>query len=282
MGFVNLSDGDAPADRLQGLIAVGTGIQAAGQLTIEARSAIEHADIVFFLVADPVTCKYIESLNKNVQSLHDCYATDKPRMESYLEMIERIIAKVKEGMMVCVVLYGHPGVFAYPAHEAIRRLKSEGIYTKMLPGVSAEDCLFADLGVDPAWGCQSFEATDFLIFQRTFDTRSSLILWQIGLIGDTSFQGSGYNYKPGLAILTETLVTHYGDSHKVIIYEASHYPIYDCRRDTLELGLLCDASVSPESTLYVPPLSPPNPNPEMMRRLGISDTAISHIRAKLE
>jgi hypothetical protein len=33
----------------------------------------------------------------------------------------------------------------------------------MLPGISAEDCLFADLGIDPGiYGCQSYEATDFL------------------------------------------------------------------------------------------------------------------------
>jgi hypothetical protein len=34
----------------------------------------------------------------------------------------------------------------------------------MLPAISAEDCLFADLGVDPAdHGCPSYEATDFLV-----------------------------------------------------------------------------------------------------------------------
>jgi len=31
----------------------------------------------------------------------------------------------------------------------------------MLPGISAEDCLVADLGIDPASsGCQSYEAND--------------------------------------------------------------------------------------------------------------------------
>jgi len=34
----------------------------------------------------------------------------------------------------------------------------------MLPGISAEDCLFADIGVDPGiYGCQSFEATDLFV-----------------------------------------------------------------------------------------------------------------------
>ena len=37
----------------------------------------------------------------------------------------------------------------------------------MLPAISAEDCLFADVGIDPAMtGCQSYEATDFMINGR--------------------------------------------------------------------------------------------------------------------
>jgi hypothetical protein len=54
--------------------------------------------------------------------------------------------------VLCVALYGHPGVFACVGHEAIERARAEGIDAQMLPGISAEDCLFAELGVDPAVG----------------------------------------------------------------------------------------------------------------------------------
>ena len=49
----------------------------------------------------------------------------------------------------------------------------EGFNAQMLAGISAEDCLFADLGLDPGKnGCQSFEATDFLIRRRQFEPTS--------------------------------------------------------------------------------------------------------------
>ena len=54
----------------------------------------------------------------------------------------------------------------------------------MIAGISAEDCLFADLGFDPAsTGCLTFEATDFLIHNRRVDPTCLVILWQIGVVG---------------------------------------------------------------------------------------------------
>jgi len=266
-----------------GLIVVGTGIQAAGQFTIEARTVVQKADTVFFLVADPLTRDYLTRLNQNTVSLHDLYETDKPRMQSYVEMVDRITSEVYADKLVCVAFYGHPGVFAFPAHEAIHRVRARGIYARMLPGISAEDCLFADLGLDPAWtGCQSFEATDFLLFGRTFDPRSSLILWQVGVIGDTSFQANGYDYKRGLKALIERLKQVYDADHKVIVYEASHLPISRFRQDWVELRQLSEVKLTAESTLVVPPRIGAEPDPEMLAKLGLSNDKISRFNWRLD
>ncbi len=182
------------ATREGSLYIVGTGIQAAGQLTIEARAHIEQAEKLFYLVAHATTEYQLQKLNATAESLHPLYETGKERFASYMEMVDRILGEVKGGARVCVAFYGHPGVFAYPGHEAIRQAREEGYVAKMLPGISAEDCLFAELGVDPAAaGCQSFEATHFLLFKRRFDPHCSLVLWQIGVIGDMTFQGAGYD-----------------------------------------------------------------------------------------
>ena len=43
--------------------------------------------------------------------------------------------------------------------------------------MSAEDCLFADLGLDPAVvGCAQYEATDLLIYGRRPDPSAALIV----------------------------------------------------------------------------------------------------------
>lgn len=59
----------------------------------------------------------------------------------------------------------------------------------MLPSISSEDCLFADLSVDPAvGGCQSYEATDFMLNGLIIGPSSQLVLWQIGVLGDWTYQ----------------------------------------------------------------------------------------------
>jgi hypothetical protein len=249
------------------LTIVGTGIRLS-QLSPEARGHIEAAEKLFYLVADPVTHFWLIRVRPEAESLHTCYGSDKLRQHSYDEMIERILAPVREGKKVCAVFYGHPGVFVYPGHEAIRRARMAGHQASMLPGISAEDCFFADLGIDPARsGCQSFEATSFLIFHPRFDSCVPLILWQVGAIGEPAYK-TKCNVG-GLEILVEFLIEHYGALHEVVIYEASIYlgigPTI--LRSTLER--LSQAAVTMSSTLYVPAKGSAVPDRVMMDRLKI-------------
>ena len=99
-------------------------------------------------------------------------------------MAEAILEPVRAGKRVCAAFYGHPGVFVLPSHDAIARARAEGFDAAMQPGVSAEDCLVADLGVDPAVnGLQSYEASDFLRRRPAIEPTTALVLWQIGVVG---------------------------------------------------------------------------------------------------
>jgi uncharacterized protein YabN with tetrapyrrole methylase and pyrophosphatase domain len=251
------------------LTVVGTGIQFIGHLTLAAKAQIEQADKVLFAVADPVTAKWLQTLNVTAESLP--YNTNNQRRrETYQEMVDRILAQVREGLNVCAVFYGHPGVFAYPAHTAIKQARREGFRAQMLPGISAEDCLFADLSIDPGrYGCQSFEATDFLIRQRKFDPTSALILWQIATIGNLGFYREDSKLR-GLTVLTEVLATYYSYDHEVIVYEAAvYYPVCEPVIQHIPLSKLPEVPVNLVSTLYVPPRSPALEDSEMMARLGM-------------
>ena len=175
----------APGEMPRGsLTVVGTGIQAAAHLTTQTRLVIGRADEVLYLVNDPVAAVWIEGANPNARSLDYLYESGKDRRETYAAIAEEIAARVRLGLDVCAIFYGHPGVFAWPGHEAIRRLRAEETSSRMLPGVSTLDCLVADIGIDPAsTGCQTYEATDFLVRRRTIDLCALLILWQIGFVG---------------------------------------------------------------------------------------------------
>jgi hypothetical protein len=62
------------------------------------------------------------------------------------------------------------------AHESIRMARMEGFLACMLPGISAEDLLFAEFGIAPSEnGCQSFEVTDFLGYKRKFDFMARVV-----------------------------------------------------------------------------------------------------------
>src|SRR5207249_5467785 len=136
-----------------------------------------------------------------------------------------MLAPVSTGAYVCAAFYGHPGVFVNPGHDAVRRARREGFRARMLPGISTEDCLFADLGLDPAdSGCQSFEATDFLAYRRRFDPTSSLILWQVGVLGEPSLPTHVGGRPERIRRLTAVLLRHYGERHPAVVYQAAQFP----------------------------------------------------------
>jgi uncharacterized protein YabN with tetrapyrrole methylase and pyrophosphatase domain len=255
--------------RTGSLTVVGSGIKAGVQTTPEAVRSIEQADKVLYLFADPVPAAWVSKVNPSAQSLEGFYSPSKDRDQTYEEIVEEILSWVRRELDVCVVFYGHPGVFVAPSHEAIRRAYKEGFRARMLPGISAEDCLFADLGVDPGiWGCQSFEATNFLLYRRKIDTCTPLLLWQVAGVGVR--QGATQPNAAGLQVLAEFLQEDYGPDHEVILHQASPYPVFDPIVQQVRLRDLPTADLTPMCTLYVPPKGPPPPNPDMYSQLEVS------------
>lgn len=251
------------------LVVVGTGIQVTTHITAQAESLIRQADKVFYTIPDQLGDAWMQALNATAESLSPLYKGHKRRLDTYQFMVERMITAVRAGLNVCAVFYGHPGVFVLPAHEAIKQARAEGFRAWMCPGISAEDCLFADLNIDPAtYGCQTYEATDFLINHPQIDTSSHLILWQIGAIGN--MQEPHKRKAQGIKILTEVLQHHYLATHLVTVYEAAPHPNYSPRIQATPLHQLPQATLSSLSTLYVPPCHKKSPDYAMMARLGIS------------
>jgi uncharacterized protein YabN with tetrapyrrole methylase and pyrophosphatase domain len=250
------------------LTVVGTGIRLGAHLTREARLLLEAADVVLSVVAEPGMQAGLERLNPNTHSLHHLYELGESRAEAYEAMAEEIMRHVREGKNVVAAFYGHPGVFVAPSHEAIRMARAEGYTASMLPGISAEDCLFADLGVDPSrFGCQSYEATDFLVHRRRIDPTATLVLWQIGTVG--SVAAAATTQPTGLAVLVEALLEHYPAEHEVTVYEASPYPGFDPLVRAVRLGELSAEHVTALSTLYLPPREPAPVDLTMLDRLGL-------------
>ena len=248
------------------LVVVGSGIKAVAQTTLEAVACIRRAERVFYVVDEPVTERWIRRLNPTAESLDHYYAEGKPRHKTYKEMADRLVATVRAGVDVCAVFYGHPGIVVDTSHEAIRRLRRAGFPARMLPGISTEDCLLADLNVDPAaTGCQSFEATDFLAGRRRFDPSSVLILWQVGALGEPSLHDGLPCRRERLEVLTSVLRRSYAARHRIALYEAAQFPA--CRPVVrwIRLAELPRTRIWPVMTVYIPPAYERADDPRIMR-----------------
>lgn len=254
------------------LVAVGLGIRVVGQLTTEAIAWIRRADRVLYIVADPIAEVTLRQLNPaGCESLLRFYRDGRHRRETYEDMAERALWSVRSGDLTCIASYGHPGYYADPIHLAIRLAREEGFGTLMLPAVSAEDCLFADLGVDPATtGCQSYDATDFLIYHRKIDISAGVVLWQVGLVGDPLYRTGGYDQSL-IPLLVARLLELYPSEHVAYVYQASMLPGTPPSILPSEIGLLEGVKFGSMSTLYIPPAEEPVPDQavlDQIRALG--------------
>ena len=238
-----------------------------------ARAHIEQADVVFGAVSDPVVELWLQQMNPDVRSLQPFYAEGKSRHQTYRDMVEAMLVEVRAGRSVCGAFYGHPGVFAKVPHDAIAQARSEGFAAHMEPGVSAEDCLYADLGIDPGRvGCAHFEASQLMFYRRRIDPTAYLVLWQVGVAGDRTYRrfATGHAYR---RLLVERLREDYPGDHPVTVYEAATLPITQPRMDTVPLHALADTPLQMHSTLVVPPCAPLQRDEAMLARIEALERA---------
>ncbi len=248
---------------------VGFGIKFFSHLTTETIASIEKADKVLYLVNDPVVKDWIQKANPCTESLEDIYFKHSSRSDTYCAIADYILETLSQNQNLCVVFYGHPTVFADPGIMAVKKAREKGIDARVFPGISAEACLFSDLLINPgSCGCQSFEATDFLIYDRIYSPKSHLILWQVGFIGAINHPGD-YDNSVGINLLYRTLSKNYPSMHEVILYEAAQYPSFEPRIEKILLKELPQAKIEAITTLYLPPAFKAQRNNEVLEELGI-------------
>jgi len=256
------------------IACVGLGMTLGSHLTPLARSHIEQADVVFAGVSDGIVEMWLERMHPDVRSLQSYYGKgDKSRLTTYKEWVELMMTEVRAGKKVCGVFYGHPGIFAWSPHKVIEVARAEGFSAHMEPGISAEDTLYADLGIDPGrFGCQHFEASQLLFYERKIDSTGYLVLWQVGLVGDLSLKRftTGPAYKQ---VLVDVLSLDYPLDHEILIYRGATLPIEQPRIQRLALRDLPNATMTAEETVVLPPAGPLKINTAIRQRLKDLDEA---------
>ena len=263
-------------DRHGSLVCVGVGMTLGSHITPLARSYIQKADVVFTGLSDGVIELWLARMNPDVRSFQSLYKEGKRRSETYRQMVDSMLTEVRAGKQVCGAFYGHPGVFALPPHKAIAIARAEGYEAHMEPGVSAEDCLYADLGFDPGrYGCQHYGASQFMFYCRNVNTSAYLILWQIGVAGDQSFTrfSTSGQYRQ---VLVDILARDYDLAHEVTLYRAATLPMHEPRIERFPLGRLPTVPIDMHMTLVIPPARRREPDLEIRERLSALDVAVAN------
>lgn len=261
------------ATKAGSIVCVGVGMTLGSHLTPLSRDYIEKADVVFSLMSDGIVEQWVEGMNADVRSLQPYYEEGVSRLTSYQNMIDAIMTEVRAGKNVVGAFYGHPGVFAMVPHKVVAMAKEEGHFSHMEPGISAEDCLISDLGIDPGrLGCQQYEASQFMFYKRQIDPSAYLILWQPGIAGDLSLAkfSTETDYK---SLLVELLFEYYPEDHNVILYEAKTLPFNTPRIETLPLKDLASVVIHLHTTLVIPPSQKLIPNKVLLSKLEVLDDA---------
>lgn len=261
------------ATRTGSLVCVGIGMTLGSHITPLARSHIEQADVVFAAVSDGIVELWLSEMHPDMRSLQPFYSEGTSRMHTYRNMVDAMLVEVRAGKKVVGAFYGHPGVFAWPTHKAIEVARSEGYAAYMEPGISAEDCLYADLGIDPGkFGCQHYEASQLLFYKRHIDPTAYLILWQVSVAGDQSLArfSTGAAYRQ---VLVDVLAQDYPLDHEIIIYRCATLPIHEPRIERTTLCNLATARIEMPDTIVIPPAQKLEPNTKILQRLAKLDLA---------
>ena len=247
---------------------VGTGIRVASQLTLEARQAIETADKLFHLASDEILETYLARINPTAESLLQAVKSRSSRSRAYREMMTEVLRWVRSGAHVCVACYGHPGVLVDISRLITVAAKQEGFGCRILPGISALDCLYAEVGLDPGRdGCMEYDATDFLVYRRVFSVETPLVLMQPGYAGNLTITPEASPI--ALELLAERLGSAYGYNHDIVIYEASPYNVAPSKIIPCRISDLPETSIGPAATLYIPPLRKAVPARDILLRLRL-------------
>lgn len=253
------------------LVIIGSGIQGVG-FSMEAEAYLRAADKVFYCVSNPPTQVWLHEVRPDAYDLYVFYDDTKPRFNTYMQMSEAMLHYVRKGQRVVGVYYGHPGIFVLSTHRAIAIARREGHEAVMKPGISALDCLCADLGIDPAYpGMQTFEASEVLLRKRPLDTSVHVVLWQVGLIGEQGYRRKGF-INDKFPILVEYLQQYYGEHYEVTHYVGARHCTFEPTMAVHKLSEMLDprvrATFTGISTFYIPPKDAAQTDPEMAARLG--------------
>lgn len=256
---------------------VGLGIMSTLQITRETEQTLRLCKKIFFLHSEPILMqKYLESLCPDVIDLHYYYESNVAREQAYRGMVKAVIETAQQKSPVALALYGNPVVFVTPTQVIMNIAPEFGLKVKMLPGVSAFDCMLVDLGVDPSQGTMIYEVNDMLLHRRDLHPDMHCFIWQVGGVESEVFSTS-ISRPSRFLRLKKHLLQFYPPEHEATIITCATNPVVEAKLTKVALGKLETEPIQMHAgaTLYIPPVREPEVLDEEFLKLV---TTVEHLK----
>lgn len=235
---------------------VGLGISHIDQITREAERCMEASNEILYVERGLGIDAFLASKCKCITDLTRLYAEGEDRQGTYRKMAATVVKAALERPPVTFALYGHPLIYSYPPFLIREMAGLLGLSVKVVPGVSAMDCIFADLFVDPSMnGIQMFEATEMLLRGRLLQTDVAALIWQIGALETGLY--STYSSRPErFQRFKDHLLRFYPSHHTVFAVHSATHSLLKPEIYEFEISDIGDyASVLHAGfSMYIPPL----------------------------
>lgn len=233
----------------------GLGILNVDHVTRETERALRAANEVLYVDTGVATEAFLGTLCPRVTPLFGAsYETGGPRRGAYHRMAARVVEAALDHAPVVFAMQGHPVVGATAPGLIARAGRLLGLEVRALPGISAMDCLFAELMLDPvAEGLQMVEATDLLLRRRPLQPDMPALIWQIGAV-ESCLYAAGVSRPERFRRFLGLMLDHYPAEHRVTAIYASPHPLVATERIEVELGRIGEVAerLHAGHSLYVP------------------------------
>lgn len=240
------------------LFVVGLGITNVDQVTRETERVLSACREVLYVDTGVATGPWLATLCDRVTDLYgESYAEGGARLDAYHHMAARTVEAALDHAPVAFAMQGHPLVYAYAPFLIRDMARALDLEVRVLPGITAMDCLFADLWLDPSVrGLQMYEATDLLLRARPLQPDVPALIWQVGNL-ETRLHTQRVSTAERFDRFAEHLLRFYPPGHPVTAYFAPPHPLMEPSAITFDLQDIGDhaADLHAGVTLYLPPAS---------------------------
>ena len=241
------------------LACIGLGVLFDAHLTPATRRRIARSDVIFAEDLHAASFLALNDLHNDVRSLSSKALAESSARPIDDGIVELVLEEIRQGKHVCVAFLGHPSCGASRAHMLIRAAHQEGFPASFEPAISIEDCIYADLGIDPGkFGCQQYDVSQIMLYRRSIDTSAYLLLWRFG--------AEDMRPEPRRKLLLEVLAREYPLDHQVFAYVP---PTMDAPAEftTWAIGSLERIEACPLTAIIIPPAADLLPDKEIRARL---------------